>query len=307
MKVYLSEYIAPTARNKLEKEFEIVTDFNHPEELDGIIVRRVKITRDIIKKAKRLKVISMHGVGFDTIDLNACKEYGIEVVNVPGLSAQSVAELAVSFIMALSRKHKMIDKGLCEGRFTKFGMSEMIGNEIYGKKLGLVGGGHVANKVATIMRNAFSCQIYCYDPYKTEEECFNLGYSKVNKIEELFQIADFINVSVPLVEGTKNLINSNVFECANPNLILVNTSRGGVVDEEALYDALITGKIKAAASDVFVSEPPNKDCKLIHLDNFIATLHIGGSTEESLERVGNKAVDNLISRIRCIEKKIVSI
>lgn len=216
----------------------------------------------------------MHGVGFDTIDLKACREYGVEVVNVPGLSAQSVAELAVSFIMALSRKHKMVNRGLCQGKFAKFGMSELIGNEVYGKKLGLVGGGHVANKVAKIMKSAFDSEIYCYDLYKSEEECLSLRYSKVNKIEELFQIADFINVSVPLVETTRNLINSRTFEYANPNLILVNTSRGGVVDEKDLYDALVTGKIKAAASDVFVSEPTDKDCKLIHLDNFIGTLHI---------------------------------
>ncbi len=139
MKIYLSEHIAQSARERLEERFEIVDNFEHPEELDGIIVRRARVTRDIIERAGKLKVICMHGVGLDTIDVEAAKERGIPVTRVPGGSMESVAELAVTFMLALGRKLKYIDQGMRKGVFDHFGMAEMAGNEVYRKKVGLVG------------------------------------------------------------------------------------------------------------------------------------------------------------------------
>lgn len=297
MKVYLSEHIAPSAYERLRDRFEIIDNFDHPEELDAIIVRRAHVTREIIQRAGKLKIISMHGVGLDTIYLEAAAERGISVMNVPSESAESVAELAVAYIMALSRKLKAIDRGLGEGRFHHFGETALIGTELYGKKLGLVGAGHIAGRVAAIMQAAFDCQIYCYNPHKSAEQLAAMGYQKADTLEELFHETDIVSVHVPLTESTQNLISTSAFRNANPNLLLVNTSRGGIVDEKALCDALIRGQIKGAASDVFVSEPPDKDDPLLHLDNFIATLHIGGSTDEALERVSNKAVDHVIEAL----------
>ena len=169
MKIYLSEHIAPSARERLEERFEIVDNFEHPEELYGIIVRRARVTRDIIERAKKLKVICMHGVGLDTIDLEAAKEHGIPVTRVSGGSIESVAELAVTFMLTLSRKLKYIDQGMRQGAFDHFGMAEMVGNEIYGKKVGLIGCGHIGSRVGEIMKNAFSAKLYCYAPSKTVE------------------------------------------------------------------------------------------------------------------------------------------
>lgn len=297
MKVYLSEHIAPSAYERLRERFEIVDNFDCPEELDAIIVRRAHVTRDIIERAKKLKIISMHGVGLDTIDLDAAAERGVPVLNVPGESAESVAELAVAYIMALSRKLKAIDRGLSEGRFHHFGETALIGTELSGKKLGLVGAGHIASRVAAIMQAAFACQVYCYNPRKSTEQLAALGYQKVETLEELFHEMDIVSIHVPLTESTRNLISTSVFQNANPRLLLVNTSRGGIVDKKALCQALLHGQIKAAASDVFVSEPPEKEEPLLHLDNFIGTLHIGGSTDEALERVSNKAVDHVIEAL----------
>lgn len=294
MKIYLSEYIAPSARKRLEEKFEIVDNFDHPEELDGIIVRRVYVTREIIKNAKKLKFISMHGVGLDTIDMEAAEEYGIPVQNVPGESAESVAELAVAFIMAASRKLKYVDSGLQNGKFQFFGQCDMIGNEVSGKKLGLVGSGHIAGKVADIMKYAFHNEVYCFNPRQSAENLDELGYQKIETLEELFHICDYVSIHVPLTDSTRGMIGKSAFDAANPGLILVNTARGGIVDEKALYEALTSGKIHAAAADVFAEEIPCADDPLLHLQNFIATLHIGGSTEEALERVSNKAVDHLI-------------
>lgn len=294
MTVYLSEHIAPSAYRRLSEQFEIVDNFDHPEDLDAIIVRRVHVTQDVIAHAPKLKVISMHGVGLDTIDTTAAAARGIPVINVPGGSAESVAELAVTYLMALSRKLLPIDKGLREGRYHHFGETSLIGMELYGKKLGLVGAGRIAGRVAEIMKTAFHCDIYCWNPRKSAEALAEMGYIKVDSLEQLFHDMDMVSVHVPLTDSTFGLIGKNVFEHANPALLLANTSRGGVVDEQALYEALASGKIRAAASDVFVSEPPAKDTPLLSLDNFIATLHIGGSTAEALDRVSNAAVDHVM-------------
>jgi len=293
MKVYLSEHIAPSAYDRLAKSFEIVDNFDHPEELDAIIVRRSCVTRQIIEKALKLKVISMHGVTRDTIDMEAAEEYHIPVPNVPGQSSQSVAELAAAFILALSRQLKMVGIGLCEGRFDHFGDTRFVTREIFGKTLGLVGTGNVARHLADIMSGGFHMKLLCYNPHRTREECARMGFEQIDSLEELFAKSDYVNLSTSLTEETENMINAKVFAAANPGLILVNTSRGGIVNEADLYTALTTGQIRAAASDVFAEEPPEKDSPLLHLENFIATFHIGGSTEEALNRVSNIAVDHV--------------
>lgn len=294
MTVYLSEHIAPSAYKRLASHFTIVDNFDHPEDLDAIIVRRAHVTGDVIDRAKKLKIISMHGVGLDTIDVEAAQSHGVPVMNVPGGSAESVAELAVTYLMALSRKLLPIDRGLREGRYHHFGETSLIGTELYGKKLGLVGAGHIAGRVAEIMRGAFLCDVWCWNPHKNAEQLAAMGYKKMDTLEQLFHDMDMVSIHIPLTDSTRDLISYPVFENANPSLLLANTSRGGVVDEGALYDALTTGKIRAAASDVFVSEPPAKDAPLLTLDNFIATLHIGGSTNEALNRVSNAAVDHVM-------------
>lgn len=297
MNVYLSEHIAPSAYERLAAHFTIVDNFDHPEDLDAIIVRRAHVTGDVIDRAKRLKIISMHGVGLDTIDVKAAQSHGVSVMNVPEGSAESVAELAVTFLMALSRKLLPIDRGLREGRYHHFGERSLIGTELYGKKLGLVGAGHIAGRVAEIMRSAFACDIWCWNPHRNTEQLAAMGFKKMDTLEQLFHDMDMVSIHVPLSDSTRDLISYTVFENANPALLLANTSRGGVLDERALYDALTTGKIRAAASDVFVSEPPAKDSPLLSLDNFIATLHIGGSTSEALDRVSNAAVDHVLEAL----------
>ncbi len=297
MKIYLSENIAKSAYNRLAARAEIVTNFDHVEQLDAIMVRRVHVTKEIIEKAINLKVISMHGIGRDTIDVTTANDHGIPVPNVPNQSIESVAELAVALMLALSRNIKKANIGICKSRYDSHAPAELIGNEVYEKRLGLVGIGQISMRIAEIMTAAFHVNLIGYDPYVSEEKASSLGIQKVDTIEELFANADYVNINVPLTDTTRNLIGKSAFEAANPDLILVNTARGGIVDEAALYNALVNGKIKAAASDVFLSEPPKEDNPLVSLENFIATPHIGGNTKECLERVGNAAVDNLFTII----------
>ena len=294
MHVYLSEYIAPSARKRLEEACTIVDTFDHPELLDGIIVRRAHVTREIIEQAPRLKIISMHGVGLDTIDVEAAREYGVQVTNVPCASSESVAELAVSYLLACARKLKLADQGLGEGRFHHFGDARLIGHEVAGKKVGLIGSGHIARRVAAIMKLAFGCEIFCYNGHRSREELAALGMKKADTLETLFSTCDMVSIHVPLTEETRNMIDSDVLSHANKHLILVNTSRGGIVDEGALYEALTHHAIAAAGLDVFEEEVPDKENPLLHLDNCLCSLHVGGSTEEALERVSNEAVDHLL-------------
>ena len=288
MQVYLSEHIAPSAYARLTRHFEIVDNFDHPEQLAAMIIRRAVVPRAVIARAPNLKVIAMHGVSRDTIDTAAAAEYGVPVPNVPGLGAPAVAELAVADLLALNRQLKFVNNGLCAGR-----------------TLGLVGTGNIAHRVADILRAAFDVRVLCWNPRRTAAECAAWGYEQVATLPELFRRSDFVNVSITLCDATRDLINAPVFAAANPDLLLVNTSRGGIVNEHDLYIALTTGQIRAAASDVFVHEPPACDDPLIHLDNFIATFHIGGSTYESLERVSNRAVDYVFAYTGVPEQKEV--
>ena len=293
-KVYLNELVSDSVRERLASHYEIIDNLDHPQQLDGMLVRQTPVSRELIEKAVNLKVISMHGIGLDRIDVEAAKEHGIEVFNVPGVGAEAVGELAATYMMALSRNLKKAEAGLKEGRYQTFGPAELVGHELTGKTLGLIGTGNIAQVVMRIMKNAFNMTVLGYDPHASYEKTRQLGIEKVETLTELFERSDFVNISVPLTDETRNMVNAEVLSHARKDLILVNTARGGIVDEEALYIALKEGKIGGAGLDVTVQEPIDKDNPLLSLENFMCSPHIGGSTYESRERVGLIAVDNLI-------------
>lgn len=302
MDVYCSEAIAPSALLRLKRHFTVVDNFDHPERLVAIITRRVPVTGDLLRQAKSMKVISMHGVSRDLIDTETAAELGIPVPNVPHLGAEPVAELAVSLLMALNRKLKMIDIGVREGRFHQFGAQEFVCHEVNNKVLGLIGTGDIARRVAQIMAAAFHTKVLCYNPHRTAQECRDMGFEQVDTLQELFARSDFVNVSAILSEETWHMVDAEVLSHAKPGCLLVSTARGGIVDETALYEALLSGKLGGAALDVWEQEPPAPDHPLLSLENFIGTFHIGGSVVESLERVSNKAVDHIFQYTGVEEK-----
>lgn len=293
MVVYLSELIAPSALARLKEKAEVVDTFDRIGEIDAMLIRKQVVTREIMEKAKRLRLISRHGVGCDMIDMQAAKELGITVINLPGANALSVAELAVSFMLALARKLKLANNGLVRGEFATFAPRETIGLDTHGKTLALVGTGNIAQHVASMMKNGFGMRVIAYSPHLTAKKAAQMGAEKYDSIDSMLSEADFINISIPLTDATRNLIGAAQFDKMKKTAILVNTARGGIVDEAALYDALAGGKLWGAASDVFLEEPPRKDHPLLTLDNFIATPHFGSSTYECMERCGNMAVDNI--------------
>lgn len=296
MKVFLNDPIAPSAVERLRAHVELVDNFDRPEELDAIILRQQYCPADVIRKAVRCKLIQQHGVGLDRIDVKAAEACGIPVKNTPGANSRSVAEYTVAMMLDLSRKLTAIDKKTRKGLLPRFGMPETVGNELTHKRLGLIGSGHIARHVAQICRDGFRMEVYCHSAHRSGEELRRMGFTPIS-FRELFSVCDFVSLHCLLTPETYHLIDRKCFDDCNPDLILINTARGGLVDEEALYEALVSGKIGAAGLDVFESQPPSIDNPLLSLDNFLAGMHVAGSTDEALERTGKAVVDSVFEAL----------
>jgi D-3-phosphoglycerate dehydrogenase len=296
--VYLSEYIHPEAAALLKEHCAVVDNLDRIEAIDAIILRNIAVTREMMQRAKKLKVIGKHGVGCNTIDLAAAKELGKTVLYTPTTNINSVAEIIVGLILNLYRHITVANAGVRNGEYKTIAPPALIGNEITGKTVALIGVGNINKRLAGILGSGFGVKLNAFDPYLSAEQAGRLGMGKCATLEETIAGADIVTVSVPLTDGTKNLISGPVFDCFKPSAILINTARGGIVNEDDLYDALVNKKLRAAACDVFTTEPPARDNKLLSLPGFCATPHIGGSTEEALYRTGMEVVRETISVLR---------
>ena len=297
MKVYLNDPVAPSVLTRLQANVEIVDNFDHPEELDAIIVRQQYCTADVIQKAVRCKLIQQHGIGLDRIDLEAAKKAGIPVKNTPGTNARSVAEYTLTLMLGLSRKACMIDRKTRAGELKSFGLPETVGIEMTGKKLGLIGSGNIAQHVAQIARDGFQMQVFCYDPFTTEERIRTLQMTPVSELKVLFETCEYVSLHCLLTKDTYHMVNADILASSNPNLIVINTARGGLIDEGALYDALMEKRIAAAGLDILEEQPPSVDDPLLKLDNVMLGMHVAGSTLEAMERTGHAAVDSVFAAL----------
>ena len=295
MTVFLSEHIHPDARKALEAVCTVVDNFDHPDEIDAIILRTFPVDASVMDRCKNLKVIGKHGVGCNTIDLEAAKARGIIVLNTPRANTNSVAELIVGLILDISRNITLAHEKSRDGKILKVAPAEMTGMEVSGKTLGLVGTGNIARRAAEILKNGFGVNVVGYDPFVTKESMEAMGFQKYDTVKELIAASDIVNVSVPLTPATKDLISGDIFDSFRKNAVLVNAARGGIVNESDLYHALKEGKLKAAACDAFVTEPPSAaNTNLYELENFIGTPHIGACAEEALYRMGDEVVHEVI-------------
>ena len=291
MKVYLNDPIADSAVQRLKKHVELIDNYDHPEELDAIILRQQYCPREVISRAKKCRLIQQHGVGLDRIDVKAAEEYGIPVRNTPGTNARAVAEYTIAMMMDLSRKVSYINEKSHRGELLRFGMPETVGREMTGKKLGVIGSGHIAKEVAQIARDGFHMSVFCHNPRRSAEQLEQMGFLPVPDLKTLFRTCDYVSLHCLLTEESYHMIDSEVLKWANPGLILINTARGGLVDEPALYEALRSRKLLAAGLDVFEEQPPSVDNPLFSLPNFLAGMHAAGSTAEALEKTGNAVVE----------------
>ncbi len=259
-------------------------------DVEGAIVGVVPMTTQVLKHALALKVISMHGVGVDHIDLDTATARGIIVANCPGVNDQAVADLTIGLMVAVARRLPFVDQEL---RCQKWGRHR--GSELWRKTLGLIGLGYIGRGVAKRVQG-FEMNILVYDPYVSPKEVESLG-ARLTSFEEVVTESDFLSLHAVLNDETQNMIGADQLEAMKNTAFLINTSRGGLVDEAALYRALTEGQIAGAALDAFVTEPP-WGSPLLELDNVILTPHIGAHTNEAIERVGVLAAQNIVQALQ---------
>ena len=237
-------------------------------EYDALIVRSAtKVKGELLDNAKNLKVIGRAGEGLDNVDYKKANSLGIAIVNTPHVSYMSVAELTIGHLLALARGIVQGTASLREGKWEK---EKLMGTEVNGKTLGVIGCGYIGK---TVERLAISLGMKVLPV----EEC---AYDRFVPLGEMLPQADFITIHVPLTPRTRHMISTKEFNLMKDGVMFIDCSRGGVVDQEALYNALVSGKVKGAALDVFEEEPP-KNSKLLTLDNVIATPHMGAQTYEA--------------------------
>jgi D-3-phosphoglycerate dehydrogenase len=267
-----------------------------PEELmtvlpayDGMVVRsRTKVRQPLIDNCPKLKVIVRGGVGLDTIDADYARSKGITVMNTPQASSASVAELAIGYLFALARS---IPQATASMKAEKWDKKRFEGDEIGGKTLGLIGVGNIGREVAH-RASALGMTVIAYDPYVK-----NLEGIKLVGFDELLSKSDYISLHLPKTQESGNMIGNDQFDKMKNGVRIVNCARGGIIDEDALYNALTSGKVAGAALDVFAEEPPS-DWKLLKLENVIGSPHIGAATKEAQGRVGAEVAQKLIEFAR---------
>ncbi len=303
MKVGICDPIAKEGVEILKNEGFEVVDLselpkdelpNHMADLDAIIVRSAtKVRKEMIDAAKNLKAIGRAGVGLDNIDVEYAKSKGIKVINTPGATSISVAELTIGLLLAVMRKIAYADRGMRNGAWPK---KMCKGIEMYGKTMGIIGIGRIGREVAKRAR-AFGMKVIYYDVYRPDEDTEKELGIEFRDLDTLISEADVITLHVPLVPETKHLINKERIAKMKDGAIIINAARGGIVDEEALYEALKSGKLYGAALDVYENEPL-KESKLFELDNIVLTPHIGAQTKEGQTRAGIEVAKKIAEALK---------
>ena len=260
--------------------------------VEGVVVRMAPFTREIIEAADALKVIGRHGVGVDTIDLQAATEKGIVVTNTPNANATSVAEHTLTAIGALAKRCVVYDHAIRNRRWELRNSYGAI--DLDGKILGLVGVGRIGSMVARRAAAAYNMKAIAFDPYVTPEKAREMGVTLCSAMDDVFEQADVVSLHTPLTPETRRLVNADRLRLMKPTAFLVNFSRGEVVDEKALYDALKTGVIAGAAIDVYDPEPPLDDNPLFELDNILLSPHSAALTGECVIRMATGAAEGVV-------------
>jgi D-3-phosphoglycerate dehydrogenase len=283
-RILVADQLAEDGLERLRRAGEVTVVSKLPEaelirripEFDALVVRsETRVTAPVIEAGRKLRVVGRAGVGVDNIDVQAATRRGILVVNAPRGNIVAAAEHTIALLFALARWVPQADASVKRGEWTR---SKFVGAEIRGKTLGVIGLGNVGSEVAK-RAHGLEMEVIAFDPVVSVEraELFNVALVNLN---ELLTRADFITVHVPLVDSNRNLVGAPQLALMKPTARLVNTARGGIVDEAARYEALKAGRLAAAAADVFEKEPPGEN-PLLTLPNFVATPHIGASTLEA--------------------------
>jgi len=296
-KILVSDKLAEEGIEILKKEPGFQVDVKvglKPDELssiisgyEAIVVRsQTKLTKDILAAASKLKAIARAGVGLDNVDLEEATKRGIIVMNAPSGNAISTCEQAFVLMLSLSRNTPRAERSVREGKWER---SKFKGVELYGKTLGIIGLGRIGREVAK-RAVSFGMKVISYDPFISEDVA-KMAEVELIDLPALLKAADYITIHTPLTEETKDLISDKEFSLMKPLARIINCARGGIVNEKALYKALVEKRIAGAALDVYAKEPPDKDNPLLGLDNIVLSPHLGASTEEAQVNVAVEAAE----------------
>jgi len=308
--VLLVEHIHPAGEDLLAQKARLV--YPQPQNVAGIlaaigdcdalVVRNTKITRQIMEAAPKLIVVGRHGVGYDTIDIAAATDLRIPVVYTPAANTESVAEIAVGFIIDLGRKiirahTAMQSEELLSDSVTLSVMAQrrgLVSFDLVGKTLGVIGVGRIGSSVSKKMIAAFNMKVLGYDPYVDAKTLAGYGVQKVDRLEDMLPLCDFVTAHCPGGTETRHMINARSLALMKPDAYLINTARGTVVDEAALVEALQRKQIAGAAMDVYDPEPPQPGNPLLHMENVIVTPHFCAMTAESLYNMGTSVAQGVL-------------
>ncbi|MGD0330697.1 MAG: phosphoglycerate dehydrogenase [Nitrososphaeria archaeon] len=281
--VELLEEFAAVDRKNVSSEDEmrsIAMDY------DGVIVGNEKMDRDILISSDKLRIIARHGVGVDNIDLDAATQKGIIVTYTPQSNSDSVAEYAIMLMLGIAKNFPKASYEISNGKWVR-----LLGSELLCKTVGIVGFGAVGRRVAKKL-SGFDVKILAYDPFVKGNEIEKEGALPVG-LDELLRTSDFVTIHVALSAETHHLINRDRLRLMKKSAFLINTSRGSIIDESALYDSLKNGEISGAALDVFEQEPITKDNPLLMLDNVVLSPHMANFTSEALIRMDMMNAEDL--------------
>ena len=258
------------------------------------IARHFHVDQDLLKRAPNLLIVSSNGAGFDPVDVDACTEAGIVVVNQSGGNANSVAEHAIGMLLTLSKRIIEGDRAL--RREANVNRNGLVGTEAQGKTIGIVGLGNVGRRIAELCRGLLHMNVLAYDPYLSATEMAARGGEKV-ELDELLRRSDYVSISCPLSKDSRGMIGARQFALMPPHAYFITTARGFIHDEDALADALRHKKIAGAGLDVWAREPPPPDHPLLQFDNVLASPHTAGVTKEARENMGRIAAEQVLGAL----------
>lgn len=281
----LSDFATCTSMDSYEDYNDALDDIAR---YDAVIVRVAELDAEVIDRADKLQVIAKHGTGLDNVDIEAASDRDIVVCNTPGANAQSVAEHAIALLFGVRRKLHTADRHVRSGDWER---SAFRGHELSGDTLGLLGFGDIAQKTASLAQG-IGMTVLAYDPYVLADDLPE-GIEKIETTEALFEQSDAVSIHAPLTEETHHSVSTAELEALGADNVLINTSRGAIVDETALIEALETDTIAGAGLDNFETEPPGEDHPLYALDNVLLTPHVGGVTTQALRRMSQQAAENV--------------
>lgn len=289
-RILLPQEIAKEGREYLESRgYELIEGSGKEEEhlikdipgCDGIIVRLSKMSKAVFDSADKLKVVTRHGAGYDTVDLEAARANNVIVCNAPIANSMSVAELAIFYMLYCSRNFKKVQKHFVDDYY--YAKLQLPKVEMDGKTLGLVGVGNIGSRVAKKAIHGFNMNVIAYDPYQTQEEVPE-GVELTDNLDRIFKESDFVSLHCPATKETTDMIGKKQFDLMKETAYFINTARGKVVKEGDLFEVMKNNRIAGAALDVLKEEPVDPTHPLLHLDNVVVAPHLGAATKEATER-----------------------